>query len=162
MLQIVCYIVKPVLFNVFVQTALVWPTASWIKAMTQVVPLVFSSCSTSFLTITLFIKYNPSYYFYIHSLSYTSQCHLDLPRILHSLNVPTLPQSVTTLFVGPAQQYITHPLSEDTITKLVQAWTNSNGVQKQAWLLQQEEYNRIRAVKQWLKDQEAAALRQKE
>ena len=64
--------------------------------------------------------------------------------------------------MGPAQQYITHSLSEDTITKLVQAWTNSNGVQKQAWLLQQEEYNRIRAVKQWLKDQEAAALRQKE
>ena len=34
--------------------------------------------------------------------------------------------------------------------------------QRQAWLLQQEEDNRIRAVRQWLKDQEAAALRQKE
>lgn len=85
-----------------------------------------------------------------------------LAQDLHSLNVPTLPQRVTTLFVGPAQQYITHPLSEDTITKLVQAWTNSNRVQRQAWLLQQEEDNRIRAVRQWLKDQEAAALRQKE
>lgn len=51
---------------------------------------------------------------------------------------------------------------EDAITALVRAWTDGNEAQKQAWVLQQEEDQRIRAEEERLRDQEAAALRQQE
>lgn len=51
---------------------------------------------------------------------------------------------------------------EDAITELVRAWTEGNEAQKQAWVLQQEEDQRIRVEEQRQKDQEAAALRQQE
>ena len=56
-----------------------------------------------------------------------------------------------------------HTISnEDAITELVCAWTDGNEAQKQAWVLQQEEDQRIRAEEEWLRDQEAAVLRQQE
>ena len=51
---------------------------------------------------------------------------------------------------------------EDAITALVRAWTDGNEAQKQAWVLQQEDNQRIRAEQERLRDQEAAALRQQE
>ena len=51
---------------------------------------------------------------------------------------------------------------EDTITELVCAWTDGNEAHKQAWLLQQEEDQRIGAEEEWLRDQEAAVRRQQE
>ena len=56
-----------------------------------------------------------------------------------------------------------HTISnEDAITELVHAWTDGNEAQKQAWVLQQEEDQRIRVEEEWLRDQEAAVLRQQE
>ena len=52
--------------------------------------------------------------------------------------------------------------NEDAITELVRAWTDGNEAQKQAWVLQLEEDQRVRAEKELLRDQEAAALRQQE
>ena len=51
---------------------------------------------------------------------------------------------------------------EDAITELVRAWTDGNEAQKQAWVLQPEEDQRVRAEEELLRDQEAAALRQQE
>ena len=56
-----------------------------------------------------------------------------------------------------------HTISdEDAITELVRAWMDGNEVQKQAWVLQQEEDQRIRVEEEWLRLQEAAVLRQQE
>ena len=56
-----------------------------------------------------------------------------------------------------------HTISnEDAITELIHAWTDGNEVQKQAWVLQQEEDQRIRVEEEWLRLQEAAVLRQQE
>ena len=58
---------------------------------------------------------------------------------------------------------VAHTVSnEDAITELIHAWTDGNEAQKQAWVLQLEEDQRIRAEEEWLRDQEAAALRQQE
>ena len=51
---------------------------------------------------------------------------------------------------------------EDAITELVCAWMHGNEAQKQAWVLQLEEDQRIRAEEELLRDQEAVVLRQQE
>ena len=56
-----------------------------------------------------------------------------------------------------------HTISdENTIMELIRAWMDGNEAQKQAWVLQLEEDQRVRVEEELLRDQEAAVLRQQE